>query len=60
MNTRDEENALDDLDSCPDGVGVSVSGTDDMNAKADKITEELMEILLMNYKNDEKILLDTE
>lgn len=60
MNTRDEENALDDLDSCPDGVGASMSGNDDINAKADKITEELMELLMMNYKNDEEILLDKE
>ena len=43
-----------DLESCPDGVGQShsMSGNDgaDLGAKADKITEELLELLIEDYK----------
>jgi len=39
-----------DLESCPDGVGNSHSMSEDINMKADMITEELLELLIEDYK----------
>ena len=35
-----------DLESCPEGVSVS----DDINTKADLMTEELLELILEEYR----------
>ena len=53
MNTRDE---IGDLESCPEGIGQSgsMSANDqDIFAKADVLTDELLELILKNYKEDE-------
>ena len=47
---------MQDLESCPDGVGQSgsMSANDqDIFAKADQYTEELLELILQNYQEDE-------
>jgi len=52
LNTRDE---IADLESCPEGVGqsASMSGNDaDLMARADLITNELLELLIEDYKAD--------
>lgn len=46
MNERDE---LNDLESCPDNIANSVSQSDDIQIKADQITEELMGLILDDY-----------
>jgi len=46
MNERDE---LNDLESCPDNIANSVSQGDDVQMKADMITEELMNLILDDY-----------
>ena len=49
MNTRDE---IADLESCPEGGGQSGSQSAevDLLAKADLITDELLELILEDYK----------
>ena len=52
LNTRDE---FEDLESCPDGVGQSGSAgheQEDILAQADAITDELLHLLLEDYKED--------
>ena len=52
LNTRDE---MGDLESCPEGVGqsASLSGNDgDLQLKAELITEELLQLILKDYKED--------
>lgn len=54
LNTRDE---IADLESCPDAIGQSgsMSANDqDMLNKADAITEELLELILKNYQEEEE------
>jgi len=48
-----------DLESCPDGVGNSGSMSgDDINIRADMITDELLNLLLEDYKQNEDYNLD--
>ena len=47
INTRDE---MEDLESCPDGVGQSASMSEDVNLRAEAITEELLQLILDDYK----------
>ena len=55
LNTRDE---MADLESCPDNVGQSqsMSGNDQdmLMAQADAITDELLNLILEDYKADEE------
>lgn len=58
LNTRDEMN---DLESCPEGVGQSGSMSNnehDIMAKADLLTEELFELILNDYKEDDEFNLN--
>ena len=52
---------MQDLESCPEGVGASasMSGNDgELGAKADLITNELLELILADYKDDNEFNLN--
>lgn len=56
MNDRIE----DDLESNPDEIDKSISMSEDINTKADKIAQELLDLILAEYKGDNTYIVSCE
>jgi hypothetical protein len=58
MNDRIEED--DYLESNPDEIDKSISMSDDINSKAEKIAQELLDLILAEYKGDNTYIVSCE